>query len=150
MTAPSHDALVAAVAAAAERLVAMLERENAALRARRNADVAAMAADKAVAAKIYEARLTALGEATAAFSDLPDDARRTLRSIGERLARELEQNASLLEVAVAASRKVMQILAEVVRTLSVGVGIYGANGAARRGSRSGAPTAIAVSVDRAL
>ena len=141
---------MADLAAATRRLISVLERENAALRERCPDAVAELSAEKGDAVRAYEACLAAAHKATHAFATLADDARQALYGIARDLSAYAEENAALLCVAIAASRRVMTMVADAVRSLDPGPGTYSAKGTCAVASRRGTPKAVPISVDRAL
>jgi hypothetical protein len=142
-------ARVADVTAAAQRLTEAVARENTALRGRSRVGLTALAEEKAAATNLYQGCLAALDAATEGYRTLTVDQREALRHCGGLLAREADENARLLKVAVEISRRFMETVADAVRALQPGAPGYSRAGVLGGGARASA-RAPALSLDRSL
>ena len=147
MTAPCSGA--ANVLTAIDRLVMVIERENATFAAGRREPVQGLLDDKRTACRDYEQAVRAM------FGDGPVDlaidevSRRALRPAVERLGRASAENRRRLAAAIAAHKRLLDTIAMAVRDLTPAAGAYARTGAPSRSSGvSYAPPAL--SFDQAL
>ena len=131
-------------------LAELLQRENAALREHRAQDVAGILEEKDKLSRAYESRLKGLAEHPAGLMDVDEELRERLRGLGEKLSGLVEENAKLLTVAIRASRRVLEMVAEAVKESAPSPGTYGANGETAAKSHQSAPRNVAISVDQSL
>ena len=130
------------------RLGDVLARENEAVRGRRTADVRALADEKAVTCRTYEAKAQALRERLEALPEVDTDLRLRLRGLGEKAAVLMRENEMLLRAAIEANRRVMEAVSEAARSLQAGAGTYSPRGITKQGR--GAPTTRPLTVNQAL
>lgn len=142
-------ALVAAVTMAAGQLMETIARENTALKGRTRARLAALAEEKATATRLYQQHLAELEQATQGYRTLSIAQRKALQQASALLAQEAEENARLLKVAVAISRRFMACVADAARALTAGTPGYSSTGALGDGPRPTA-RAPALALDRSL
>ena len=131
-------------------LVDLLTQENAALRAKRHEDVAALLEKKASLGRAYESRVQGLVEKPDSLAQVDQALCQRLRDLGEMMRGLMEENALLLKVAIEASRRVVQSVSEAVKSSQPGPGTYAANGAVGTPSNGTAPRNLAISVDQSL
>lgn len=148
---PERDiaALVATVASASQRLAEAASRENAGLRGRIREALPALAKEKATAAEDYEAHLAALEEASDGFTLLTEEQRKELRALTGTLNTVADENALLLRVALATSRRLMETVSEAAKELAQEPPGYASDGSPGHGRRPTARTP-ALSLDRSL
>lgn len=141
--------LVAAVAEATRRLVDATTLENAGLRGRVREELPALARRKAAAVDDYEARMADLEQASEGFTLLSEDQRSELKALTGTLTKIADENALLLRVALATSRRLMASVCDAAKELSPEVPGYARDGKPGHGRRPTARTP-ALSFDRSL
>ena len=132
------------------RLGELLERENDALRNRRNKDLNDILEEKVTLGRVYESRIMGLSEHADALNEVDAELRERLRLIGEKVNGLIEENAKLLKVAIEANRRVVNLIAEAVKASMPSAGTYSPSGAAQAQSHRSAPRNVAISLDRTL
>jgi hypothetical protein len=139
----------AGVLAAIDRLVTVIECENAALAAGRREPIEGLLDGKRAACHEYEEAVRAMLGNSPIDLSIDDASRRALQSAMERLGRVSAENRRRLVAAIAAHKRLLEIVATTMRELSPSASGYVRNGAPSRGKIS--PIAPpAVSFDRAL
>jgi len=133
-----------------ERLAELLHKENNALRERRADEAVQYLDEKNELARIYESRVKGLPNNPDIMDEIPSELRERLRQIGEKVNLLVEENGRLLKITIDANRRVVELVAEAVKTQKQGTGIYSANGLADGGKRSSAPQNMAISVNQTL
>jgi hypothetical protein len=132
------------------RLAEVLERENSALKARRQDDLKAILEEKVNVGRVYENRIQALTEAGDDVAKADPDLRARLAAVSGKAKRLMEENGKLLKVAIEANRRVVGMIAEAVKRSAPGTGTYSPKGAMRRGGARGAASNVALSYDQSL
>ncbi len=134
-------------------LADLLERENTALREHRPADVAGLLNEKQTLSRVYEARIirfSKLSETPEAFKDMDPGLLERLKTLGAKVNALMDVNERLLKVAIEANQRVMEAIANAVKSHSPGPGIYSANGAVRDDPGKAASMTSPISVNRSL
>ena len=131
-------------------LVELLTQENAALRAKRHEDVAALLEKKASLGRAYESRIQGLVEKPDTLAQVDQALRQRLRGLGETMHRLMEENEQFLKVAITVARRVVESVSEAVKSSQPGPGTYSANGAVGVPSNGAAPRNLSISVDQSL
>ncbi|QLH40187.1 MAG: hypothetical protein HWD60_16340 [Defluviicoccus sp.] len=127
----------------AERLVHVLERENAALAAHDDTAVARLLAEKQAACAALEDAVRGLPDAGAS--------RLALGALGVRLRRAGAENQRRLSAGIAARKRFLELVAAAVREQNAGAGIYARSGAPAHGRNRGTTVApSALSFDQSL
>lgn len=132
------------------RLADLLERENDALRNRRNKELNDILEEKVTLGRVYESRIMGLTEAEDALDQVDPELRDRLRGIGDKVNGLIEENAKLLKIAIEANRRVVNLIAEAVKASVPSAGTYSPTGAAAPKGHRAAPRNVAISVDRTL
>ena len=127
-------------------LADLMTEENTALRHRRASQVSALVEQKNALGRAYLAHVHELAKDPTALDQVDAALRERLAGIGERMRGLMEENARLLEAAIATGRRVVDVIAAAVREARPGT--YSADGAVGKGGSSAAP--LAISVDRSL
>ncbi len=132
------------------RLAELLQRENEALRMRRPKDVHSLLDEKATLSRVYETRYNGIAEYPdiAASADL--DVRERLLAMGKKLQSLMDENARLLETAITANRRVVDLIAKAVQDHQPSAGVYGSHGETSRAGSNAAARRVAFSVDQNL
>lgn len=132
-----------------DRLIDVLERENEILRERRHAELSGLLDEKETIARVYQARIMGLQEHPDQLDGVDPDDRDQLRKLATKVDRLINQNARMLEAAMTASRRVVDLVAEALRDTANPAGTYGKGGSTdlskRRGTRNSA-----ISLDQTL
>ncbi|MCH8214296.1 MAG: hypothetical protein IIC54_09545 [Proteobacteria bacterium] len=131
-------------------LVDLLTQENAALRAKRHEDVAALLEKKASLSRAYESRVQGLVEKPDSLAQVDQALRQRLRGLGEKMHGLMEENAQFLKVAITVARRVVGSVSEAVKSSQPGPGTYSANGTVGTPGNGAAPRNLAISVDQSL
>ena len=132
----------------AGHLATLLERENLALRARRMVEVGDTLSEKNALVRAFESRVEGLAEQADDLTQVDPDLRERLAGIGVKVNRLIDENARLLKIAIEANRRVMDSVAEAVKSSRPGASTYSANGAVENG-RHGVRN-VSISVDQTL
>jgi flagellar biosynthesis/type III secretory pathway chaperone len=132
------------------RLADLLERENDALRNRRNKELNDILEEKVTLGRVYESRIMGLSEHADALNDVDPELRERLRGVGQKVNGLIEENAQLLKVAIESNRRVVNLIAEAVKASIPSAGTYSPSGAAQAKSHRAAPRNVAISLDRTL
>jgi len=133
-----------------ERLADLLHKENNALRERRANEAIQYLEEKNELARIYESHVKGLPNNPEVMDEIPPELRERLRLIGEKVNLMVEENGRLLKITIDSNRRVVELVAEAVKTQERGPGIYSANGLADGGKRSSAPQNMAISINQTL
>ena len=131
------------------RLAELLKEENESLRARRAKDVAGLLEDKTALSHAFESRFKGLADKPDELAGIDTEQGERLRGMAERIHALTEDNDRLLKVALAAHEKLVESIAEAVKSSQPGPSIYtraGRRGTATDGVAKGTP----ISLDRAL
>lgn len=132
----------------AGHLATLLERENQALRTRRMAEVGDTLTEKNALIRAFESRVEGLAEQADDLAQVEPEMRERLAGIGHKVNRLIDENARHLKIAIEANRRVMDSVAEAVKSSRPGAGTYSADGAVgkdRHGLRH-----VSISVDQHL
>ena len=132
----------------AGNLATLLEGENQALRSRRMAEVGDTLSEKNALIRAFESRVEGLAEQADDLAQVDPELRERLAGIGHKVNRLIDENAQHLKIAIEANRRVMESVAEAVKSSRPGAGTYSANGAVEsspHGVRS-----VSISVDQTL
>ncbi len=133
-----------------ERLTSLLHKENNALRERRSKDAVQYLDEKNELVRIYESRVKGLPQDPEIMAATAPELREKLRQIGDNVNLMIEENGRLLKITIEANRRVVEMVAEAVKTQQQGLGTYSANGLADGGKLSSAPQNLAISVNQTL
>lgn len=133
------------------QLASVLERENTALTRYDRSSLPSLLEEKARLGRAYESQMETLGDDKNALAEADPDLGQRLREIGAQVRDLIERNARLLKIAIEANRRVVDLIAEAVKSSAPGPAVYGGRGraVAAAGSR-GAPRSRPVSFDRSL
>lgn len=130
------------------RLADLLEKENALLREKRHSELGVILDEKETLARVYESRIMGLAENEVALDDVDEALRTQLGDLGMRVDGLMVENTRLLQGAILASQRVMELVQEAVQELRPDQVSYRANGV--RGQQAGKARGVALSVDQTL
>lgn len=118
------------------RLADLLERENVALREKRNKELNEILDEKVTLGRVYESRIMVLTEDPEALDRVDQELCKRLRGIGEKVNGLIEDNAKMLKIAIEANRRVVNLIAEAVKASVPSAGTYSPTAARRLKSSS--------------
>lgn len=130
------------------RLADLLEKENALLREKRHNELGVILDEKETLARVYESRIMGLTENEIALDDVDEELRTQLGDLGMRVDGLMVENTRLLQGAILASQRVMELVQEAVQELRPDQVSYRANGV--RGQQANKARGVALSVDQTL
>jgi len=110
------------------RLINVLERENEILINRRHSELRLILDEKETIARVYQARIMGLEENPDMLDGIDEDDRGQLFELARKADTLMAQNASMLEVAITVSRRVVDLVAEAVAEAAPKSGAYSAKG----------------------
>lgn len=140
---------IGGVLAAIDRLATVIERENASFAAGRREPIEGLLDGKRAACRAYEEAVGAMFASGFDTIGMDEASRRALRPAVERLSRVSAENRRRLAAAIAAHKRLLDVVATTIREMSPCASGYARGGAPSRGVTS--PIAPpAVSFDRAL
>ncbi len=135
------------------RLADLLERENVALREKKNKELNEIIDEKVTLGRVYESRIMGLTEdpeALEALDNVDKELLERLRGIGEKVNGLIEDNAKMLKIAIEANRRVVNLIAESIKASVPSAGTYSPTGATGTQDHRAAPKNVAISVDHTL
>lgn len=132
------------------RLIDVLERENELLRERRHNELHLLLDEKETIGRVYQARIMGLQENPEQLKACSDTDRAALKELAIEVDGLVAENARMLQAAMLASKRVVDMVAEAIRDTSNRAGTYSKKGAtktpvSKRGLQSGA-----ISLDQTL
>ncbi len=133
-----------------ERLEALLTKENKALSEINAREAIKYIEEKNNLSRIYESRIKGIMDNTSALSSVEPELRLKLRELGEKVNVMIRENAQLLKITIDANRRVVEMVAEAVRSQQPGPGIYSSKGTANKADVHSAPRNMALSLDQSL
>jgi hypothetical protein len=133
-----------------ERLEALLTKENKALSDRDAKEATLYLDEKNSLSRIYESRIKGITDNPAALAEVEPELRNTLREQGEKVNLMIQENAQLLKITIEANRRVVEMVAEAVKSQQPGPGTYSAKGTSNKVDVHSAPRNLALSLDRSL
>ncbi|MSO93922.1 MAG: hypothetical protein EXQ86_11065 [Rhodospirillales bacterium] len=133
------------------RLSELLRRENKALRDRRSDALKTLLEEKSTLGRVYETRLQGLIDDEVNFSEIDPGLREQLREAADQVREMMDENAKLLKVAIAANKRVVDMIAMAVKRSMPTAGTYSKKGAVGSdGYGAAAKRNMAFSLDRTL
>lgn len=126
------------------RLIDVLERENAMLRDRKYGDLSKILDEKATIARVYEARVLGFGENRGALDEVSTEMREQFVELAHKVDALMAENTTMLQVAVVASRRVVDLIAEAVKETAPSAGTYSNRGRKAQAPLTGGSMSISV------
>ncbi|MDH5749632.1 MAG: hypothetical protein OEY85_10025 [Rhodospirillales bacterium] len=117
-----------------ERLVDVLKRENAALTALRTEELKDLKSDKESLTRAYESRVLGVYKNIDDLSQVDKDLLERLGILCGKVDALVEENTLLLRVGMEANRRVVDMIAEAVKSLNSGAQTYSGTGAMAHGN----------------
>ncbi len=134
-------------------LVDLLARENHALREKRPDEVTALMEEKNNLTRAYETRVDGLSELVENPEELDEvdsDLQERLHGLGDKVSKLVGENARLLKVAIDANKRVVEAIADAVKSTRPGPGTYSAKGAVGDDGPNGSSQNVSFTLDRSL
>ena len=132
------------------RLSELLERENDALRNRRNSDLSDILDEKVTLGRVYESRIMGLTDEDVDLSGVDLELRERLKGLGQKVGALMEENAQLLKIAIEANKRVVNLIAEAVRESASNAGTYSASGVSATDAPGAGAQKVGISVAQTL
>lgn len=132
-----------------ERLADVLERENSAMKAFRTEGLEVLRSDKEALTRAYESRVLGVYKNIDDLSQVDEDLRERLGIIGAKVDTLVKENTLLLKVGIESNRRVVDMIAEGVKSLNSGARTYSGTGSMRNGSGSNHPVG-SISINETL
>ena len=132
------------------RLAEILQRENEALRLRRTKNVHSLLDEKATLSRVYETRYKGIAKNPEIIADADINVRERLLAMGNEVKILMDENATLLETAISANRRVVDLIAKAVQDHQPSAGVYGSHGATSHAGSNAAAQRVAFTVDQNL
>ena len=133
-----------------QRLMELLTQENAFLRGRQPAAIEQLLDDKGALCRAYETRVAGMLANREQLAAVEPESRERLRGLGDKVNALIAENARLLEVAMEAHRRVMQVIADAVSSSQPGPSTYAPAGRAGDARRKAARRGAALTFNQAL
>ena len=133
-----------------DRLVDLLERENDALKNHKTEVIHTLLDDKATLARVYETRLKGLAEKPEILENADPALREKLRHFAEKVETLILENGKLLNVAIEANRRVVDLIADAVQAQQPNAGTYSSDAQASNNGSNAASQRVALSLDQTL
>jgi|GEM_PF-1961733 len=111
-----------------EKLVDVLKRENAALKAGEVSDFHVLADEKTALSRIFESRLQGLTSDKVDLSTIDPDLRTRMRDVAEQIGALMEENGRRLRTSIAANKRVVELIQSAVKDSRPGPSVYSAKG----------------------
>lgn len=132
------------------RLVDVLERENAILRERRHNDLADILDEKETIGRVYQARIMGLKEDPEQLKDVDETERLKLKDLAISVDKLVAENARMLQAAMYASKRIVEMVAEAVRETTNSSGVYSQKGSTQIPLNKSESRSGAISLDQTL
>ncbi len=111
-----------------ERLIAVLDQENEILTERRYSELNVILDQKATIGRVYESRVMGFSENVECLEEVDEDLRDRLKELAHKVDERMAENTQMLKIAIIASRRVVDLIAEAVRTSAPTAGTYSSKG----------------------
>ena len=132
------------------RLVDILERENEILRDRRHNDLSDLLDEKETIGRVYQARIMGLQEDSGQLKDVDEDERMKLKELAHKVDGLVAENARMLEAAMYASKRIVEMVADAVRDSTNTSGTYSQKGSTQMPAGKSEARSGAISLDQTL
>jgi hypothetical protein len=132
------------------RLVDILERENEILRDRRHNDLSDLLDEKETIGRVYQARIMGLQEDPGQLKDVDEDERMKLKELAHKVDGLVAENARMLEAAMYASKRIVEMVADAVRDSTNTSGTYSQKGSTQMPAGKSEARSGAISLDQTL
>lgn len=116
------------LAVVAEKLIDVLSRENSALKAGASDDLNVLIDEKTALSRIFESRIQALTADSIDLGEIDADMRQVVREAMDRVNTLIDENGRRLRTAIAANRRVVELVQSAVKDARPGPNVYSASG----------------------
>ncbi len=147
---PQNSVTAGELAGAMQRLTDALARENEALRERRRDDLPDLVREKLAASRVYEVQIKAITRDGGVVAGNTDALKQRIGALARAMSALAAENHRRLRVAVEVNRRIAETVANAVKAMTPGPGVYSRHGAIDRGRPSGAGAPMALSVNHTL
>ena len=125
-----------------DKLIDVLERENALLDKPRSKELGPVVAEKQGLFAEYEAMLRQTGNLSALMAEISPDRKAEIRDRAKTFDARLKENEIKLDAMVRSSEQVMRVMSDVARKMAQPIQGYGNKGAVSYTSKTSAPVAV--------
>ncbi len=133
------------------QLASVLERENDALANYDRKNFDSLLEEKTRLGRIYESQMEGLAKGRDEdFAEADPDLGEQLRALGNEIRDLIERNARLLKIAIEANRRVVDLIADAVKSSGAGPGIYEGRGRIAAAGGHSHPISLPLSLDHSL
>ena len=115
-----------------KRLIDVLEREHELLSDRRHSELSGLLDEKETIGRVYQARVMGLQENPEQLEGVNEDARAELKELAVKVDDLIRRNARMLEAAMFASKRIVDLVAEALRDTANAAGTYSKGGQSYR------------------
>lgn len=133
-----------------KRLINVLEREHELLSERRHSELSVLLDEKETIGRVYQARVMGLQENPEQFEGVADDARAELKELALKVDDLIRRNARMLEAAMFASKRIVDLVAEALRDTANAAGTYSKGGSTQLPQNKQNARGSAISLDQTL
>lgn len=131
------------------RLVEVLKRENEALSNRKYSEINEILDEKVTLGRVFESRIMGLSDDETDLNQVDGELRDQLQDLGKEVNTLIESNSTLLKIGIEANRRVVNMIAEAVKSSVPSAGTYAANGA-NAVAQPVTSKNVAISIDHSL
>lgn len=133
-----------------QRLIDVLERENALLREHAYGEIQHLLDEKEIIARVYEARIMHLKEHPGELDGANEETRATLKELSEQVDGLIKENGAMLQTSIVTSKRIIDMVADALREKTIETGTY-ANGGRNRPKPAGNKHRVAaISINETL
>ncbi len=132
------------------RLIDVLEREQELLKERRHSELSALIDEKETIGRVYQARVMGLQKDPEQLADAPEDMRDELRELALRVDRLVYENARMIDSAMKASKRIVELVADALKENANKAGTYSNKGASHAPRAAAGARSSTISLDQTL
>ena len=133
-----------------KRLIDVLEREHELLSDRRHSELSVLLDEKETIGRVYQARVMGLQENPEQLKGADETARSELKELAVQVDDLMRRNARMLEAAMFASKRIVDLVAEALRDTANAAGTYSKGGSTQMPQNKQAANGGAISLDQTL
>ena len=125
-------------------------KENQILRDHEHGRISELIEEKSCISRIYESKYKALEEETNLFTKLDKNQKSDLHELNKEVNNLIEENGTLLNIAIQANQSIVNLVAKAVREASIKTETYGSSGNNALSGAKAEAQSIAFSLDQTL
>ena len=133
-----------------KHLTQILGKENQILRDHEHGRISELIEEKSCISRIYESKYKALEEETNLFTKLDKNQKSDLHELNKEVNNLIEENGTLLNIAIQANQSIVNLVAKAVREASIKTETYGSSGNNALSGAKAEAQSIAFSLDQTL